>query len=559
MGFTMTGIDAFLEILAAGGVRYLFGNPGTTELPLNDALGRDQRFQYILGIHETPVMGMADGYALASRSLGVVNVHIGCGLGNAMGMLFNAYSEGSPLLITAGQQDRRLRMGEPVLAADLVSVARPWTKWAYEVTRIEDLPIVVRRAVQTALTPPTGPVFLALPVDLQMEACAGLDLSPPRVPDSRVRPPSEALARAAALLAEARNPVILAGSRVTDAGAVADLVAVAELWGAPVFSENASGHGRLPFPPGHSLYGGPVPLWSPDLYQLLEGFDAALVVGTNLMRLYIYQEPANPLPAHLKLVHLENDPGQLGRTHRVDIGLIGDPKAGLAELKEHLKAALPTRHADAARARREQFARLQLAARAELTERIEADRESRPMTSLALMGALARVLPPDAAVVEEATTTTNTVLERLGAITEPTCYFGHRGWALGWAMGCAMGVKLAWPERPVLAVLGDGAAMFGIQGLWSAAHHRIPVTFVIANNREYKILKNCGKMMPLPEMAAGHYVGMDLVEPVVDFVGLARSLGVEAVRVTEPDAVSDRVRDGLRAGKPLLLEVPLAS
>src|SRR5438552_4805390 len=146
----MTGIDAFLDLLAGAGVRYLFGNPGTTELPLNDALARDRRFQYFLGLHEIPVMGMADGYALASRTLGVVTVHIGCGLGNAMGMLYNAHVEGSPLLVVAGQQDRRLRMEDPVLTADLVSVARPWTKWAYEVQRVQDLPTVVRRAVQTA-------------------------------------------------------------------------------------------------------------------------------------------------------------------------------------------------------------------------------------------------------------------------------------------------------------------------------------------------------------------------------------------------------------------------
>jgi benzoylformate decarboxylase len=554
----MTGIDVFLEILAGAGVHYLFGNPGTTELPLNDALGRDKRFQYILGIHEVPVMGMADGYALASRSLGVVNLHIGCGLGNAMGMLYNAYCEGTPLLVTAGQQDRRLRIGDPVLATDLVSVARPWTKWAYEVTRVEDLPIVVRRAVQTALTPPTGPVFLSLPVDLQMEQCGGLDLTPPRVADRRVRPPCEALRKAAAVLAEARNPVILAGSRVTDAGAVAELVALAELWGAPVLSESATGHGRLPFPPAHPLYAGCLPLWTPDIRQRLNGFDVALAVSISVLRTYIYHEPACPLPDDLKLVQIDEDAGQLGKTYPVEVGLIGDPEAGLAELAQYLTQALSPRQAEGARVRREQYASQQRAARVELAARIEEEGSRRPMTPLALMGALARVLPPDVAVVEEATTTTNTVLERLGAIADPSGYFAQRGWALGWGLGCALGVKLAWPTRPVLAVLGDGAALFGIQGLWSAAHHRIPVTFVIANNRQYQILKRCAKEMPLPQMAAGNYVGMDLAEPLVDFVGLARSLGVDAERVEEPEAVSERVRDSFRAGKPLLLDVPLA-
>ena len=160
------------------------------------------------------------------------------------------------------------------------------------------------------------------------------------------------------------------------------------------------------------------------------------------------------------------------------------------------------------------------------------------MTPLTLMGAVAKVLPANAAVIEEAVTTTNGTLERLGVLKDPAGYFGHRGWALGWGLGCALGVKLAWPERPVLALLGDGAALYGIQGLWTAAHHRIPVTFILCNNAQYQILKHCGEVMPLPNMAARHYLAMDLVRPEIDFVNLARSLGVEAHRITEPDELS---------------------
>ena len=178
---TITGIEAALEVLSASDVRYIFGNPGTTELPLNDALVTDKRFQYILGLSEVPMIAMADGYAMASGKPAVANVHISCGLGNAMGMLYNAYREGTPLLLTAGQQDRRLIFEEPILAGDLVGVTSPWTKWSHEVQRVEDVPQAIRRALQTALTPPTGPVFLSLPIDVQMEACDGLDLSGARL------------------------------------------------------------------------------------------------------------------------------------------------------------------------------------------------------------------------------------------------------------------------------------------------------------------------------------------------------------------------------------------
>lgn len=554
----MTGIEAFLDVLSAAGVKYIFGNPGTTELPLNDALVRDRRFQYIFGLHEIPVMAMADGFAQASGNVGVANVHICCGLGNAMGMLYNAHCSGSPVLLTAGQQDRRLRFEEPVLAGDMVSVVRPWTKWAAEVQRVQDMPTAVRRAIQTALTPPTGPVFLALPVDVQMEKCAGLDLSPPSVTDCRVRPPLDALRRAAEVLAQAKNPAILAGSRVTESDAIRELTAVAERLGAPVMAEQATAHGRVPFPADHPLYGGSLPLWSPDVRRVLDGYDLLLVVGMNLLRSYIYHEPSRPIPEQVRLVQMDNDPWQLAKNYPIEVGLLGDLKAGLCELDQLLANVLPATHMAAARARVERFSTTRREKQENLKKKIDVENQQRPMTPLAVMGVLAKVLPADVAVVEEAVTTTNGVLERLGVLKDPTGYFGHRGWALGWGLGCALGVKLAWPERPVLALLGDGAALYGIQGLWTAAHHRIPVTFVLCNNTQYQILKDCGDVMPLPNMAAKQYLAMDLVRPEIDFVSLSRSLGVEARRISELEELSERVHEALAGDKPQLFDVTIA-
>ncbi|MHB1425326.1 MAG: thiamine pyrophosphate-binding protein [Gemmataceae bacterium] len=551
----MTGIEAFLEVLAAAGVQHIFGNPGTTELPLNDALVNDRRFQYIFGLHEIPVMAMADGYAMASGRVGVANVHICCGLGNAMGMLYNAHCSGSPVLLTAGQQDRRLRFEEPVLSGDLVSVARPWTKWAAEVQRVEDIPSAVRRAIQTALTPPTGPVFLALPVDVQMETCAGLDLAPPCILDRRVRPPLAALRRAADVLATAKNPAIVAGSRVTECDAINELAAIAERLGAPVMAEQGTAHGRIPFPTDHPLYTEGLPLWSPDVRRALADFDVLLVVGMNLLRTYIYHEPSRTLPEQLRLVHLDNDPWQLGKNYPIEVGVLGDLKVGLAELDQMLSSVLSGAQTAAARARLDRYSTARRAAQETLRRKIDSESSRRPMTPLALMGSVAQVLPPNAAVIEEAVTTTNRTLERLGALKDPAGYFAHRGWALGWGLGCALGVKLAWPERPVLALLGDGAALYGIQGLWTAAHHRIAVTFLLCNNRQYEILKQCGDAMPLPRMAARQYLAMDLVHPEIDFVNLARSLGVKARRIAEPEELSERVRESLNSDEPQLFDV----
>lgn len=552
----VSGVQAFLNMLAEAGVRYLFGNPGTTELPLMDALVDDRRIQYILGLQEVPVTAMADGYAQASRSLGVVNLHISCGLGNAMGMLYNAYRAGTPLLVTAGQQDRRLMFEEPILWSDMVQVARPWTKWAAEIQRVEDLPSAIRRASQAALTPPSGPVFLSLPIDLQSEL-AELDQTPARPLDARVRPPAAALRQAAEVLATAKNPAILAGSRVVEADAVEQIVAVAERLGAAVMTESGTTHGRLGFPADHPLYAQALPLWAPDVRQRLDEFDVLLVVGMDLLRLYVYFEPARAVPEHVRIIHLDQDPWQLGKNYPLEVGLIGDPHEGLHELAGLLDELMTPAAVEAARTRGAERAEAHAKIREDLWRQADRQKDARPATPLALMSSLARILPDNVAVIEEAVTTTNTYFERLGSLKNTSGYFAHRGWALGWGLGCALGVKLAWPERPVLAMLGEGAAMYGIQGLWTAARYRLPVTFVVPNNAQYQILKVGAQQLELPAAQSGRFEALDLTGPEVDLVSLARSLGVEAQRVTDPDELSQRVAESLSGDVPRLFDVPI--
>lgn len=552
-----SGAQAFLQMLAEAGVRYIFGNPGTTELPLNDALVDEPRLRYILGLQEVPVMAMADGYAMASRSLGVVNLHVSCGLGNAMGMLYNAFREGTPLLVTAGQQDRRLKFSEPILFGEMVAVARPWTKWAVEVERLEDFPHALRRAMQIALTPPTGPVFLSLPVDLQM-AEAELDLRLAMPLSRRVRPPQDALRRAAAILCEARNPAILVGSRVTESDAVAELVSLAEQLGAPVFSEPPHAHGRLSFPSDHPLYGQTIPLWAPEIARRLDEFDVLLVAGMDLLREYVYHGPQPAIPRAMRLIHVDESPYQIGKNYPVEVGVLGDTKEALAELSNLLAAQMSPDQRKRAASRGAARGKLHGELQAKLRQQIVAKRDVRPMPGSVLMEGLSHVLPADVAVVEEAVTTTNTLFERLGALRNTSGYFGHRGWALGWGLGCSLGVKLAWPERPVLALVGEGAAMYGIQSLWSAAHHNLNVTIVICNNAQYQILKAGAGGFGLPAAKAGKFVGMDLGEPEIDMVGLAQSLGVHAERVGEPDLLAEKVRESLAAGdRPRLFDVPI--
>jgi len=549
-----TGIQAMLRVLADSGVRYLFGNPGTTELPLMDALVDDPRLTYLLGLQEIPVMAIADGYAHASRSPAVVNLHISCGLGNAMGMLYNAYREGTPLVVTAGQQDRRLALEEPILWGDMVSVARPWTKWAVEVQRVEDVPVAIRRGLQAAMTPPTGPVFIAIPLDVQMEQ-AEMDLRGASPPNLLVRPPLESLRRAAAVLAEARNPGILVGSRICEADAVAELVEVADRLGAPVIHEATTSHGRCSFPAQHPLAAEPLPFWSPEVCRRLSEFDVLLAAGMKLFQQYIYHEPARTLPDTVRLVHLDDNPWEIGKNCAAEVGLVGHPRPALAELAELLDAMMTPGQIEAAQARGRRRAAEHAARREALRRQAAAERELRPLSPLGLMESLARVLPDNVAVVEESPTTTLSYFERSGALRNTSGYFAQRGWALGWGLNCAIGVRLAWPDRPVLAVIGDGSAMYGIQGLWTATRYRIPVTFVITNNGQYRILKDCAQELQLPAARAGCFLGLDLAGPAIDFVALAQSLGVAACRVGDPDSLSDVVRESLAGDAPRLVEV----
>ncbi len=556
-----SGMDVLLDMLAGYGVPYLFGNPGTTELPLMDALVRRSSPQYILALQEIPAMAIADGFAQASGVPGVVNLHISCGLGNAMGMLYNAYREGSPLIVTAGQQHRRLAFEEPILWGDMVAAASPWTKWAAEITHPDDMPSAVRRAVQTALMPPTGPVFLSLPIDVQAEPVRTEppDLAPSPLPDPLVRPPVEAIRRAAAVLAQANSPAILVGSRICEADAVAELVDVAQQLGAPVIHEATTSHGRSSFPSDHPLAAGFLPFWSPDVRKRLATFDVLLVAGMKLFQQYIYHEPSRPIPEHVRLVQIDDHAWELNKNYPLQVGVIGHPKPALAELAAELRQQMTPQQTAAASKRATACAKAHRTEREALRRQAQSQYDVRPVTPLCLTDHLAQILPDDVAVIEESPTTAAGYFERIGALPNTTGYFAHRGWALGWGLNCAIGVKLAWPQRPVLALIGDGSAMYGLQGLWTAAHYRIPVTFVVTNNTEYRILKNCARVMKLPEASADRFVGLDTVDPPIDFVGLSQSLGVPARRVTDPEELAHLVAQSLSADHPQLIEIPVAA
>lgn len=548
----MAAKHALAELLRQEGVEYIFGNPGTSELPLMDVLAQRDDIHYILSLHEGVALAMAAGYAEASGKIGVTNFHVAPGLGNALGLIYTATMSRTPLLVTAGQQDRRLQLEEPLLWGDLVQMARPLTKWSYEVPRPEDLPRAVRRAVKVAMTPPTGPVFLALPMDV-LEAAADLDLAPAPRPDLRPGPLPELLWQAAEVLCAAKNPTIIVGDRVAKSGAIAEAVALAECLGARVYGEPQAN--RVAFPTEHPLFAGVLPSLSQAILRALEPADVLLIIGLNLFQPFLYV-PKGPLPEGATVVHIDSDPWEVGKNYPVRVGMLSDPKAALVQLLPLLNQRLTPVQKEAARGRLASERELRLQERKGLEARAAEDEDADPMSPIVLMRELAAALPDDAVVVNESVTSGGTLRAWL-RLKDEHSFFQAKGGGLGFGLPAAVGVKLALPHRPVVGLVGEGSAMYAIQGLWTAAHYDLPVVFVICNNAQYRILK-AGLLAFRSEPAKqGKFIGMDLVQPEIDFVKLAESMGVTAQRISKAQEVGPAIRQALFRRGPSLLDVPL--
>jgi benzoylformate decarboxylase len=548
----MSGKRAFLELLKQEGVEMVFGNPGTTELPLMDAFAVEHDIKYVLGLQEAALMAMADGYAQASGKLAVLNFHVAPGLGNAMGMLYDAQKAGSPILVTAGQQDQDYIVTEPILSADLPTLARPFVKWAAEVHRVADLPRLVHRAVKTALAPPTGPVFLSLPGDI-LKHEGDLDLMTPTRIAPRLRGDATAIAAAAAILAEAKHPVIYAGDAIAHSRAHAELVELAELLGAPVYAEFVPS--TASFPASHPLFRGATARTQAAVRQALDPHDVLFSAGADL---FTWSLPSNidPMPPGMRLVHLDIDPWEIGKNYPAEVAILGDPKATLPELTAATRERMTSGGRGAARSRLKAASDATLAERAALKAKARSLAGQTPVLPLALLEAIGDMLPNDAVVIEE-TLSSSPGIRSLIRSDDPQSFFGLRGGGIGWGLPAAIGAKLALPHRPVVALIGDGSAMYTIQALWTAAHYRIPVVFVILNNTSYRILKQRLHALRGHAEQVDAYVGMELVDPAIDFVGLARSLGVAAERARTVGEATDLVAKGLKADAPLLIDVEL--
>ena len=541
----MRGRQVFMESLVQHGVRYMFGNPGTTESPILDALLDYTQLEYIVALHEGVALGAASYYAQATGTTAVVNVHVAPGLGNALGMLYNALKARAPVVVTAGQQDTRLRLRGPVLGHDLVAMAAPLTKWSVQIERADEVAPIMHRALKIASDPPAGPVFVGLPIDV-MEQETDVEPFPPGALYRAPAPDPAGIRAAADLLRGARQPVIVAGDDT--ARASTELKALAERLGAAVWCEGIRTHQVLPS--GHPSFRGSLPFDAIAIRAALEGADVVLLIGGPFFE-EVWYAPGSPLPPGAKVIHVESSAERLAPNWPVTTGIVSDARAALTALLAAVPAALDgaARRHEALRALKAQDAEAQRARAAKRWDRS-------PIAVPRAMAEIEAALTPDAILVDESITAgpdlARTVqFERVGD------YVGARGGGIGQALPGALGVKLAHPDRPVLAVSGDGSAMYSIQALWTAAHHDLGVVFLILNNREYRILKHNmdtyrQRFGAKPERGYPH---MDLVTPDLGFVELARGMGVDGARVSKPEDLRPAIEKALGARRPFVLDV----
>jgi benzoylformate decarboxylase len=547
----ITGRSAFLALLKDEGITHLFGNPGTTELPIMHALKDHPDLTYVMAMQESLVVAIADGFSRASGKLVACNVHVAPGLGNAMGSLFNARFTGTPMILTAGQQEQGHGLMEPVLYGPLVQMAEPLVKWAVEVTRLEDLPRIVRRAAKIATTPPTGPVFISLPGDI-LNSEAGIDLGRSTRVDTRVRPSDDAVQALAARILKTRHPVIIVGDEIVKSDALEEASQLAETIGAPAF-QCSTPYGAH-FLSESPCFMGALSRLQKQVREVLSPYDLMIVLGADPLRMSVYSE-VDPKPDDLPIVQIGLVDWDIAKNYGAEIALKADVKETLKALIPALKAAGGAAlEARAKQGLAELASKNWIARRKALVEQISKARVKSPIDPDYLTLQLVEAMPDNAIMVDEGLTSGRQLLS-LRPHRDRYGYHALASGGIGWGLPASVGVSLANPTRPVVCFSGDGSAMYSIQALWTAAHHKLPLNVVICNNGGYRIIKQ----RLLAFHGDDHYVGMDFVDPPVDFSALAKSMGVEAIRISEPAELRPKLSDAFNRPGAKLIEIMLSN
>jgi benzoylformate decarboxylase len=510
--------EAVYSLLREFGLTTVFGNPGSTELPMFRDFPDD--FRYVLGLQESVVVAMADGFAQARGDAALINLHSAIGVGHGLGSIFTAFKNQTPLVITAGQQARSILPFEPFLYSEQAAqLPKPYVKWSSEPARAADVPAAIARAYYVAMQPPRGPAFVSIPVDDWDRPC-----SPPaaRRVSRRVAGDPVLLDHAAAALRNSHRPVIVVGAAVARDDAWDETIALAEqhqaaVWVSPMSARNS-------FPEHHPLFAGFLPADRAAIVARLQGTDLILALGAPVFTYHV--EGHGPhIPDGAALIQLTDDPSAAAWCP-VGTSVVTNLKLGVAALLAHPPATPRAPPAIPARAPR--------LAPDTLTERY-------------LMQQVAALRPKDSIIVEEAPSSRGPMHDYLPMLERETFHTCASG-GLGHGLPASVGIALARPGRKVIGLIGDGSAMYSIQGLWNAAELKLPVAFIIVNNSSYRALEEFGRHFDIKTLPG-------LLLPHLDFCALAKGLGVKAGRVERCEDLDAALREVFAAEVPMLLDV----
>jgi benzoylformate decarboxylase len=548
----MRGRRVLMESLVLQGVRHIFGNPGTTETPLLDSLPAHPQIDYVMTLHESVAVGAASFYAQATSRAAVVNLHVAPGLGNALGSLYGAFKANSPVVVTAGQQDTRMRLTNPLLSHDLVAMASPVTKWSMQVERADEIAPILSRAFKVATDQPKGPVFVSLPIDV-MEQETSVDAIGPDKLWRSIHPDPKGLEEIALLLLKSERPAIVAGDDVARSGAEAALVALAEAIGASVWFEGLRHHAS--FPTSHPNYRQSLPGDAAQVRYALQEVDLVLLVGGPFFE-DIWYAAGGHFPKGAVVVQIEESSERLAFNHHLEAGVVGDIATSLVGTTNAVRSWATAEFRHSAQRRNRALAELRAQEKEAYRARLEKSWSREPSSMPRVTAELRLGLPDDAVIVDESITASLDLAKSFDYRGFGD-YFGGRGGGIGQGFAGAIGVKIAMPDRPVVAISGDGSAMYSIQALWTAAHHKLAIVFVILANRQYRILKhNVDIWRQKFEAGTQHpYQHMDLTGPELDFVHLAAGMGVEGVRVDTADAIAPALAKAVAADRPYVVEI----
>ena len=555
-----TGGEAVVAQMKAAGVEYLFTNPGSFEVGIFDAFLGQPGMQLIVSLHEGLVVSTADGYHRMSGKPAFLNLHVIAGTAQAAGQMYNAARDGSALVVTAGLNDNEMWSDEGTLAPrpgyDQKDVNRQFTKISWEAREPRSLALMVRRAFKAATMAPGGPVYLAMAHHALEAKGVEQGILPGKrfIANARPRPARDAVEKAARMLVEARNPMLVAGDEVWKAGAQDDLIRLSEALGLPV-SYLLQGYWN--FPSRHPHYVG---RFSMNSAVAKRGMDVVMSVGApDFGGRVVPRAPEAPLDA--KFVRMGMNTGNLGRNYPLDLALVGDVREGLRDLTDAVESLTTAdRRAKIAKPRSERLAAMSQEVLRKAAAAAKANAGGSPVHADELGAALARNIDKHAVFVSENLTGKHGLL-KLGHREDEVMWLANTGLGLGWGVGAAAGAKLAAPDRDVICSIGDGSVMYSSAGFWTQARYEIPVLTVVWNNRNYQTVRHAYHRYKGSMAESDRYTGMYLGDPDIDFVKLAESQGVSGERVesgADLDAAFQRGRRAIREGRPYILDVNVA-